>query len=137
MAIVLQQDDRVGPWVCERVDKRWVPGRGKTIGLEKDGVLVAGIMVEDYTGTSCSMHVAGEGNWLTRDFIHFVFGYVFHQMNCNVVVGVLRSGNERAIKFDEKLGFEELVRIDGAHADGALVIMTMRRENCRWINHGH
>lgn len=134
MRFVIDDPDRVGRWVADRVQLEWHPDRAQALGVEKGGRLIGGVVIEDYTGTSCVMHVAGEGQWLTRRFLRFVFGYVFLQLRCRVVIGFVVSSNERALAFDRKLGFTEKCRIEGAHPDGDVVIVTMRKEQCRWIN---
>jgi len=46
------------------------------------------------------------------------------------------STNEKALRFDKKLGFVEEARISNAARAGDLVILTMTKEQCRWLNLG-
>lgn len=132
--IIYGQDDRVGPWVCRRINATWIPGQAKTIGLEEEGELIGGCLIESYiAGGSVSMHVAGEPGWCTRSYLRAAFRYVFVQLDCNVAIGVVPSGNSKALAFDWALGFREHTRIEGAHPDGALVLLTMRKEDCKWL----
>jgi hypothetical protein len=41
------------------------------------------------------------------------------------------------LDFNTKLGFIEEARITGVFRDADLVIMSMRREDCRWLKRGH
>jgi hypothetical protein len=34
---------------------------------------------------------------------------------------------------DKKLGFREVASIPGAHPDGALHVLVMTKEECRWL----
>jgi hypothetical protein len=42
----------------------------------------------------------------------------------------------KALDFNRKLGFIEEARIAGVFRDADLVIMSMRREDCRWLTRG-
>jgi hypothetical protein len=38
------------------------------------------------------------------------------------------------MNYDKKLGFTELVRLEGMHDDGGdLVVLEMNKTDCRWI----
>lgn len=52
-----------------------------TMGLEKDGALVAGVIFHCWEGKSVHVTIAGEG-W-TRSFIREVGRYVFGQLGCS------------------------------------------------------
>lgn len=130
--IVVGQDRRVGDWVCARTGGSGYV-EGVAIGWERNGQLTAGVLVDHYNGASACLHVAGDGKkWLTREFLYFVFGYVFEQLKLNVVIGLVPSWNTQALRFDLHLGFVEKCRIPGAVPDGDLVILTMTRGQCRW-----
>lgn len=129
--IVLHEDKRVGPWVCQRTGGIFT--EGVTFGLESDGKLIAGVIVDEWNGASARMHVAGEGNWVNMEFLFVCFDYVFRQLDLNVVIGVVSSENAKALKFDKHLGFKELTRIPKGHPAGDLVILTMSKEDCRYV----
>jgi hypothetical protein len=135
--IVLNQNERIGPWVTQRAGGQWTPGRGQAIGWESSGELKAGVLVEDWNGASCSMHVAGEGNWADPEYLEFIFRYVFNQLKCNCVFGVVSAKNEKALKLVRHLGFEEVIRLEEAHPDGDLVLLRMWKEDCKWVNQAH
>ena len=123
--------DAVGEWVSARVGAKWY-GQGQALGRVKDGQIICGVIVENYNGASAAMHVAGIGNWLNREFLHFVFDYVFRQLGLVVVYGSVSSDNEAAQRFDEHLGFKETGRIKNGCPGGDMIIYTMRREDCRY-----
>jgi len=134
--IVVGQDKRVGDWVSARTGGSGFV-EGSAIGYERNGALVAGVIVDHFNGASACLHVAGDGkNWLTREFLYCVFDYAFRQLNLNVVMGLVPSWNTQALRFDKHLGFVEQCRIPGAVPNGDLVILTMTREQCRWIKKG-
>jgi hypothetical protein len=89
---------------------------------------------DGYNGASLQMHVAGEQGWLTRDLIWATFDYAFNVCNVNMIMGLIPSGNSDAIRFNTKLGFKTELVLDGAHPDGSLWLMTMRRRECRFLH---
>lgn len=133
--VITHQDKLVGPWVCSRAGGTYT--EGATLGLEKDGALIAGVIVDGWNGASARMHVAGEGNWLNREFLFACFDYVFRQLDLNVVIGTVASDNAKALRFDKHLGFREVTRIPKGHPKGDLVILTMRKEDCRFLRKVH
>jgi hypothetical protein len=88
---------------------------------------------DQFNGASIMMHSAGEGNWLTRDLLWAAFDYPFNICQANMVIGLVPSGNAQAIRFNTHIGFKTELKLDGAHPDGALVMMIMRRQECRFL----
>jgi len=107
------------------------------LGRVVDGKLIGVVGYNNFTGTSCQMHMAGEGRWMNREFLYEAFRYPFETLGLTMVLGNVPSGNIRALRIDLKLGFKELLYIPGAHPDGGIHLLQMKRENCRWLrNHG-
>lgn len=126
--------ERIGLWVCERAGGSWTPGRGQAIGLEQDGELIAGVLYEDFNGANVLMHVAGTGRrWLTREFLHVAFWYPFEQLGCKRVTGIVPSVNADALRFDTHLGFQLEATLKDAYPGGDLLVLVMRREDCRFL----
>ncbi len=66
-----------------------------------------------------------------------VFNYVFNTCDKGVVIGVTPSNNEQALKFNAHLGLTEIYRIkDGYDVGIDYVVQQLRKENCRYIEHG-
>jgi RimJ/RimL family protein N-acetyltransferase len=103
------------------------------IGRLKNGRLVAVAGYDDFTDTSCQVHVAGTDGWLDREMLRAMFHYPFEILNLRVVIGLVPEGNAAALRLNRHLGFDVDAIIKDAHPDGALVIMSMRKENCRWL----
>jgi RimJ/RimL family protein N-acetyltransferase len=135
LARIVYDAERIGPWVCERAGGTWIPGRGSAIGLERDGEIVAGVLYEDYNGANVVMHVASDGTaqWMTPEYLRQCFEYPFKQLGCKRVTGIVPSSNERALRFDERLGFRVEATLKAAHPDGDLIVLSMRRDQCRWL----
>jgi RimJ/RimL family protein N-acetyltransferase len=131
--IVATHQDVLATWLCKRIGLVPTPHL-RCFGVVHDNQLVAVVGFDSWNGASCQMHVAGEGgHWMSRELLRAVFHYAFVASGLQVVLGVVPSGNTAALKLNKHLGFTEDARINNAHPDGALVIMSMRREYCRWL----
>lgn len=131
--IIADDKNRIGPWVSDMVGASWVPEMSAAFGLEKNGVLIAGVVFEGYTQASINAHIAGEGRWFNREFMRVCFDYAFRQAGVNKILGLVGSDNEKALKFDKHLGFIEECVIKDAHKGGDLVILSMTKAQCRYI----
>lgn len=112
----------------------YVPGADHCLSRAKDGRLLGGVIFQGYTGASIELHTAGfDPHWMCRDLIWATFAYPFLQLGCLKVIGRVAETNRRALELDLKLGFIEEARIRDAYPDGDLIILTMRRDACRWL----
>lgn len=130
--MIVVDKDRVGPWVCERTGGSYDPACAAAIGWEEGGELVAGTLYDMFNGRSICMHVAVEKP-VTRTFTRTCFDYPFNQLGVQKVIGLVDSTNDSALRFDRHLGFVEEARIADAGKTGDLVLLTMTRQQCRWI----
>ena len=96
--------------------------------------LWGGVTYTAYTGTSMGLHVAGfRPDWVCRDMIWVCFNYPFEQLGCSKLFGQVPASNLKALEFDLKLGFIEEARIKDVFPDGDLIVLAMKREDCRWL----
>jgi RimJ/RimL family protein N-acetyltransferase len=133
--LVLDQHERVAQWVAERAGCSAHAWAGYVcLGLEEAGELVAGVVMESFTGRSANMHVAGVGrNWLNRNMLQTCFIYAFDHLGLQRLTGLVPASNTAALAFDLHLGFRhEYTLVDGAK-DGDLHILCMRRADCRFL----
>jgi len=114
-----------------------------SIGLEKDGELIAGVVYDYYNKASICMHVAAIGKqWLTREYLWYVFHYPFVELGVKRITGLVPESNLQARRFDEHIGFVLETRLKDAHPDGDVLVYKMMREDCRFLgnkyreNHG-
>lgn len=125
-------------WVASRTGEFGSYGAAVGIGLE-DKQLIAGVVFNDYNGANICMHVASDHSkrWMTKEYLWFVFYYAFEQAKVKRITGLVPESNEAAIKFDLHIGFSEETRLKDAHPDGDLIVLVMRKENCRWLRRNH
>ena len=85
---------------------------------------------------SCQMHIAAvdEVNWMSRDLLWAAFDYPFNKLGVSVILGQICADNTDALRLNRHLGFKVVAEIPDAHMEGDLVIMAMRKEDCRWLD---
>lgn len=98
------------------------------------GELIAAVGYNGFCGRVCSMHIAGVGNWLSRDLLRAAFNYAFVTCDLVAVLSPIASDNARALKFDKHIGFKEVHRVPGGWSHAVdLVILQLNRQDCRWL----
>lgn len=133
--LVYGEEHRLLPWAKERIGIHSFRRDAYTIGLERDGELVAVVVYDNFSDVDVNMHIASDGTrkWMNKDLLVSAFAYPFIQLGVRRVTGIVPAGNKDALAFDENLGF---VR-EGYHPNAApgddLVSLGMLRENCRFI----
>ena len=135
--IVTAQQHELKEWLCERIGLVATPAL-MCIGRENsEGRLMGVVGFDGYNGASFQMHSAGEGNWVSRDMLYACFHYPFVACDVSMLIGLVPSGNVHAAKFNAKLGFRTEYILQEAHPDGALLVMTMLRKDCRFLRKHH
>jgi RimJ/RimL family protein N-acetyltransferase len=96
------------------------------------------VAVAGYTNfmpKACEIHIGSVGeHWASKDFIWAVFDYPFNKLGVSVILGQICADNIDALKLNRHLGFKVVAEIPDAHMSGDLVIMAMRKEECRFLN---
>jgi L-amino acid N-acyltransferase YncA len=140
--ILAGADEHVGSWVAARCPDFTFSGPYTTLGLATpQGVLLAGVVFDNYLKAygSIQMHAAAVPGrrWLTRAFLGECFRYPFEQLDCRRIVGLVRSSNLEARRFDEGLGFVKEGIIREAYPNGDdMIIYGMLRRECRHLKTG-
>jgi len=132
--IVTADQDYMRAWLCNKLGEK-LPENTTCIGQELDGNLVAVVGYCGFRTKSCVCHIASVGkNWMSKDFLWAIFDYPFNKLGVSVILITISSNNEDSLKFSRHLGFVDKAYIEDAHEDGDLVILAMRRENCRFLD---
>lgn len=96
--------------------------------------LIASVGYTHFCGQTCAMLMAGDGRWINRELLWACFDYPFNQCGMVQVFAAVARNNPKALKLDLHLGFEVLTSVKDGKAPGIdLDILTMKRENCRWL----
>ncbi len=108
----------------------------RAIGLERDGVVIAGAVFEGINRFNAWVHLAAEpgARWMTREYLFTCFDYAFNQLGVQRLSGTVPASNTQARRFDEHIGFKHEATLAGAAADGSdMLVYVMRREDCRFL----
>lgn len=133
---VLDARERCLRFVAERVGdvvgaREWYEG----ISLERDGETLAAVVYTLMTECDICMHVAARPGrkWLTHDFLRVAFRYPFVQLRLRRVSAFVPSTNRAALKLNLHLGFVREGCLRDASSDGDLIVLGMKRAECRWL----
>ena len=119
-------------WLCTRI--QYAPtGHFRTLARVEGNRILGVVGYDNWNQASCMMHICGEGNWLSRGLLFAAFDYPFTICGLNCVFGLVPSGNVRALSFDKRIGFKEVVELKDAHPDGSMFLLRMDYKDCRWL----
>ncbi len=133
--ILYNEEFRLVPWAEKRIGSHFRDD-AKTIGMERDGRVVAVVAYDTFSTTGCNMHIASDGSkmWLNRAFLVCAFAYPFTQCGFTRVTGLVSAKNSDALRFDEHLGFVREGVLRRAAADGSdVIVLGMLRDECKYI----
>lgn len=136
--IVLGQREVLVPWLKQRAQATFDPTDCETIGLvdEDTRTILAVAAYENYTGVngSVQVHLAGDGKrWMNRDFLWVGFDYPFNVLKVKKLLGQVPSWNTAALRLNAHFGYKTEHVIEGYYPNGNLVIVSMVKEDCRWL----
>ena len=123
----------IGPWVSERTGGTWVAGRGTAIGKVNDGAIQAGALYEDWNGANIMCHIAGQGNWATKNFLWMLFDYPFNQLGVKRITAPVASTNVKSINLVTRMGFKLECTLAQATPDGDMFLFRMFRDECKYL----
>jgi RimJ/RimL family protein N-acetyltransferase len=134
--IATENQDNLRDWLSE-VGNFDYPQETMCIGQEKDGELIAVVGYNNFLPNSCHIHVASvDVHWLTRDLLFAIFDYPFNKLEVKVILAPIGQKNVKSLNLCRKLGFKKVADIPYSHPDGNLIIMAMKRNQCKWLQQG-
>lgn len=148
--VVVNQDDRIGGFVAKGlngVESIEDFGKFVTIGIERDGDLIAGCVYNNmrtHENVPFDMNIAfyaKNAKWASRANMEAILGYPFDYLKLKRITAVVRKSNKKVKKLISSLGFqyEGKARLawDGVHdayiygmtKEDAKMCMTNLKEN--------
>ena len=122
-------------WVASRTGLAFTPRARSVVSCRDDGLIRAGVLLDDWTQNSVQAHIAAESAIAWRRLVPEVLRYVFRdarfgdQRGVGVLLASIRGDNTAALRFASHAGFEfehRLKDIFGAGCD--LILLVLRRE---------
>lgn len=135
--LAYHDDSVIVPWVANRLG--YAPHdfeQARSIGIVRQGNLIAGVIYTEYREDSISMTIASTSPmWASKDNLYYLFDYPFNQLGCRRVTAFTAKKNKKSRKFLERLGFklEGLIR-EGFQGKDACVYGMLKRE-CKWLEY--
>lgn len=126
-----------GSIVCHALDETrpFIKGFDRMISITSEGKLLGGVLYDNYRIRSIQMHMASFAtNWGTRDMMWVCFDYPFNLLGVERIFAEVPSTNEHALQLDRRLGFVDHCVKRNAVPGGDLVVLSMDRHQCRWLN---
>jgi hypothetical protein len=119
----------------EHAGVEWSADFQALIWVDKNNEIEWVIGYNAFIGKTCQMHMVNlKGGYTPKGLLFGAFDFPFNYLGVEKAIGVLNSLNTRAVEYDKKLGFTEIVRLEGMHDDGGdLIVMEMNKADCRWI----
>lgn len=135
--IVSSNQDVLASWLCSKI--HLCPSTNlRCIGrLNSKGRIIGVVGYDSFTGTSAVIHVAGEGNWLSKDLLWAAFDYPFNRCGLKVLFAHISSANKSSLRFNLHLGFKREHVLRDAYPDGDAIITSLRAEDCKYLKRKH
>lgn len=133
--LVLDEKERVGAWVAERVEQSAGWGDFYAMGAERNGELVAGVVLNNYNGANATAHicVTKPGKDMLLLFREFCV-YAFRIAKLKRITGLVPADKPRVYAFDKHLGFEDEFVMRGAAPGGVdMHVLVMWHDKCPWL----
>jgi len=134
--ITTENQDNLRTWLS-KVGEFEYPQNTACIGQEKDGELIAVVGYNSFTPNSCQIHVATtDVYWLNKELLFAIFDYPFNKLEVKVILAPIYKGNVKSLNLCRKLGFEQVADIPYGHPNGDLIVVAMKRNQCKWLQQG-
>lgn len=124
------------PWVAARAKPVLTESTKGIVAVSELGAIMAAAAFDNWTKTSCSIHIAIERPVVIRHgFLHEICKYVFVTCGKAMMFGQTPSNNKKALRFNERVGMKTIMVLEDAYDYGVdYVITRMHRDECRWLD---
>jgi RimJ/RimL family protein N-acetyltransferase len=117
--LIFDDKERVGDWVAEQVGQRCTWGDYYAMGAEVNGELVSGIVFNGFNESNATCHIAcSKPNKLFLELLDHGFVYAFKTCGLRRLTGLVEADNDKALKLDKHIGFEEEAVLKQAGSEG-------------------
>jgi len=100
----------------------------------KKGTIDWVVGYNNWIGKTVQMHVVSLGEYNPKSMVYAAYEYPFNKWGVSIIFGVINSLNISSINLAVKAGFIEKERWEKMHDNGGdIVLMEMKKENCKWI----
>lgn len=121
-------------WIKQVIRPIWCEDSVGLVAYDEGGI--AGACVADsFTVTTCIVHLGVKNPLiLRRGFLEEIANYLFLVRDRKKVIGIVPSDNQKALKLNKHIGFEQVARLKDYYDVGVdYVILELERDKCRWL----
>jgi hypothetical protein len=125
-----------GAWVMGHAGGTFTDGSDAVFLSHRGEKRLGGIVATGNLSGSIMFHMgATESDWMSRDLLWLVFDFAFNQVGVRKVIATVASTNDTSMAITLRAGFRVEAVVRDATSDGHLMILTMERRACRWLNY--
>jgi RimJ/RimL family protein N-acetyltransferase len=136
MRITTDNQSELRDWLSEKGDFNY-PKETQCIGQLRNGNLIAVVGFNNFSENLCQIHVAAsEDYWINKALLNATFDYPFNKLKVKVILAPISKTNDKSLNLCRKLGFEQVADIPYGHPKGDLIVMAMKRNQCKWLQQG-
>jgi hypothetical protein len=128
----VESGHHIGVWVAKELNRGYFAERSAAVGLVHDGEIFAGVIYEDWNGRSINCHFVANGR-LTPAFVAAIFDYPFNVCGVEKAIVIVEETLKESLDIVQHMGFTEEARIKDAHPNGDLIILTLKKSDCRYL----
>jgi len=124
-----------GTWVREHIQPVFSEGMRGIMAHRDDGSIAGGVILDCWAPNSCQVHIGAETPMVWKHGLHKeIFNYVFNDCDRKFIFGFTQSDNEKAVKFNEHIGFKEVYRVPDGFADGVdFIVYQLNKADCEYL----
>lgn len=121
-------------WLTERTRYRPASDFRAIEAVDEAGTIAGLVGFDHWNPNSAQIHVALDRPALCRNLIRAAFEFPFLQAGRGVLIALVAEMNSKSLNLAKRFGFTVAHRVADGWASGVdLLVMELRKENCRWI----
>lgn len=135
--MIISDTRLVAAWVASMCECPIMSGC-TALGVVQNGRIVAGVMYDHFTGRSIKASIAiSPFARLGKEFWWMIFDYPFNQLGVERIIVTICESNTKSINLATKLGFKFEATVEGVYDDGAMLIATLTKSECKQLERYH
>lgn len=122
-------------WVRQRAKPMQVEDSQGIVAYDDAGKIAGIVVMDSWTSSGCQAHFAIDNPMcIRRGLFREVAVHVHIACGRRYIFGLIPADNEKAYKFDLKMGFEEVARVPDGYDEGVdYIVVRLAREDNRWL----
>lgn len=127
----IESGAHIGHWVADRLGSRFEE-TDVAIGLVGPQGIQAGVIYENYNGSSVVTHIAVTGP-MTRPYVSAIFDYPFRVCRVKKIIAPVAAANTLCARLVKHMGFIPEAVLKDCHPEGDLILFTLSQADCRFL----